>query len=78
MNPGYAKRVEGFGLDFKAPRARTDPAMVSLAGFGEMLPNYDNYCEIDPGGLKDRYGIHSCDSMPGGAKTAEDGGGDVR
>ncbi len=22
-----------------------------------MLPEYDNYCEIDPGGLKDRYGI---------------------
>jgi choline dehydrogenase-like flavoprotein len=57
MNPGYAKRVQGFGLDFKARVRERNPAMVSLAGFGEMLPNYDNYCEIDPGGLKDRYGI---------------------
>ena len=34
-----------------------NPARVSLAGFGECLPDFDNYCEIDQGGLKDRYGI---------------------
>ena len=32
-------------------------AHVSMTGFGECLPRFDNYCEIDPGGLKDRYGI---------------------
>lgn len=31
--------------------------MISLAGFGESLSNFNNYCEIDPAGLKDRYGI---------------------
>lgn len=57
MFPGYASRVEGFGADFKKQVRQWNPAQVSLAGFGEMLPNFDNYCEIDPTGLKDRYGI---------------------
>src|SRR5262249_23450084 len=34
-----------------------NPALVSMAGFGEGLPDFHNYCEIDPDGLKDRYGI---------------------
>lgn len=55
--PGYAKRVEGFGSDFKKGVRDLNPSRVSLAGFGECLPYFDNYCEIDPGGLKDRYGI---------------------
>ena len=36
--------------------------MVTMGGFGEPLPDFNSYCEIDPGGpgvagIKDRYGI---------------------
>jgi choline dehydrogenase-like flavoprotein len=55
--PGFAKRVEGFGASFKKEVRDLNPTRVSMAGFGECLPYFDNYCEIDPGGLKDRYGI---------------------
>lgn len=57
MFPGYASRIEGFGSDFKRQVRDRNPARISMAGFGEMLPDFDNYCEIDPSGLKDRYGI---------------------
>jgi choline dehydrogenase-like flavoprotein len=57
MFPGYARRVEGFGSDFKKDVRDLNPARISVAGFGECLPDFNNYCEIDPGGLKDRYGI---------------------
>lgn len=55
--PGYAKGMPGLGQNFKQEIRDLNPARVSLAGFGECLPYFDNYCEIDPGGLKDRYGI---------------------
>ena len=55
--PGYARATPGFGSDFKKSIRDRNPAMVSLTGFGECLPDFNNYCEIDPGGLKDRYGI---------------------
>lgn len=60
--PGYAKRFDGFGAEFKKNVRDVAPARVSMAGFGECLPYFDNYCEIDPGGpglagMKDRYGI---------------------
>ena len=49
--------MPGLGQNFKQEIRDLNPARVSLAGFGECLPYFDNYCEIDPGGLKDRYGI---------------------
>jgi choline dehydrogenase-like flavoprotein len=55
--PGFSRSIGGFGSDFKKRVREQYPAMVSLAGFGECLPDFDNYCEIDPAGLKDRYGI---------------------
>lgn len=55
--PGYAKATTGFGSDFKKRVRELNPARISVAGFGECLPYFDNYCEIDPSGLKDRYGI---------------------
>lgn len=55
--PGHAKGLTGFGPDFKREVRDQNPARIFLAGFGECLPSFDNYCEIDPGGLKDRYGI---------------------
>ena len=57
MFPGYARGVRGFGSGFKRTVRERNPARISLAGFGEMLPDFSNYCEIDPNGLKDRYGI---------------------
>lgn len=55
--PGYAKSLPGFGASLKQEVRDQNPARVFLAGFGECLPDFDNYCEIDPNGLKDRYGI---------------------
>jgi choline dehydrogenase-like flavoprotein len=45
----------GYGKDFK--RALLEPhAFVSVTGFGEVLPRWDNFLEIDPQ-VVDRYGI---------------------
>jgi choline dehydrogenase-like flavoprotein len=57
LNQSIPRATAGFGAAFKR-RVRDDfPAMVSLRGSGEALPDFDNYCEIDPDGLKDRHGI---------------------
>jgi choline dehydrogenase-like flavoprotein len=55
--PGFARSTPGFGSQFKRRVKENYPAMVSMAGFGESLPSFDSYCEIDPAGLKDRHGI---------------------
>jgi len=55
--PGFARRAPGFGAEFKRQVREQNPAIISLSGFGESLPDFNNYCEIDPDGLKDRYGI---------------------
>lgn len=55
--PGYARAIAGFGSGFKQNVREQNPAMISLAGFGESMSDYNNYCEIDPDGLQDRYGI---------------------
>lgn len=55
--PGYSRGIAGFGAGFKREVRERYPARIGLAGFGEMLPDFNNYCEIDPDGLKDRYGI---------------------
>ncbi|MGE0103451.1 MAG: GMC oxidoreductase [Blastocatellales bacterium] len=57
MFPGYARSIDGFGSDFKKSVRRRNPATIGLAGFGECIADFNNYCEIDPDGLKDRYGI---------------------
>ena len=33
------------------------PTSIQLHGRGEMIPNTDSFCEIDPGGTVDRWGI---------------------
>jgi choline dehydrogenase-like flavoprotein len=55
--PGISRRVDGFGPAFKQGVRELYPATASIAGFGECLPRFENLCEIDPDGLKDRYGI---------------------
>ncbi len=47
--PGFG---EAFKKTFKNP-----VTTVSVAGFGECLPRYENYAEIDPAGQVDIYGI---------------------
>ncbi|MBS1851115.1 MAG: GMC family oxidoreductase [Acidobacteria bacterium] len=45
----------GFGESYK--RAVLEPQVrLSMTGFGEVLPRWDNFIEIDPQ-VKDRYGI---------------------
>ena len=45
--PGHASRVRGFGAGFKKAVRDDAPMPVQLSGFGEMLPCYENYVEID-------------------------------
>ena len=53
-----APRRRGFGSDFKREvRDRNHCADRSCRALEKCLQTFKNYCEIDPGGLKDRYGI---------------------
>jgi choline dehydrogenase-like flavoprotein len=46
----------GFGEAYK--RAVTNPVTsIALVGFGEMLPRFDNFVELDPAGTVDAWGI---------------------
>ena len=46
-----------YGAKFKQDVRRYYGSFVWFDGRGEMIPNENSYCEIDPGGLKDRFGI---------------------
>lgn len=46
-----------YGLRFKQAARRHYGSTMGFAGRGEMIPNKDCYCEIDPDGATDRYGI---------------------
>jgi choline dehydrogenase-like flavoprotein len=52
---GHAMRVPGFGAAFKNG-VRERPWRISLSGFGECLPRFENYCELDPQKV-DAWGI---------------------
>ena len=39
--------VEGFGESFKNEVKNNRPWTISIGGFGEHLPQYDNFCELD-------------------------------
>jgi hypothetical protein len=55
--PGHGASLPGFGAAYKKRIKELYPANVSIGGYGEGLAFASNYVEIDPGGLKDRYGI---------------------
>jgi choline dehydrogenase-like flavoprotein len=57
MGPGPGAHLPGFGSAYKTRIKELYPAGVSIDGYGEGLPFDWNYVEIDPEGLKDRYGI---------------------
>ncbi|HLJ18486.1 MAG TPA: GMC family oxidoreductase [Bryobacteraceae bacterium] len=54
--PGHALQTPGFGKQFKKTVRDYAGAFIHMGGFGEVLPRYDNYVEIDPN-IKDRWGV---------------------
>ncbi len=48
--------MPGFGADFKASLRRPGVWKLFFTGFGEILPRYDNYVELDPE-VTDAWGI---------------------
>ncbi|CAN5821814.1 GMC family oxidoreductase [soil metagenome] len=54
--PGMAHQVPGYGKAFKSSVRKYYPAMISLGGFGEVLPRKDNRVMLDPV-VKDAWGI---------------------
>jgi choline dehydrogenase-like flavoprotein len=53
---GLSNFAGGYGAKLKADMRRYYGSFVNLTGRGEMIPNDDSWCEIDPQ-AKDRYGI---------------------
>ncbi|MBM3788200.1 MAG: GMC family oxidoreductase, partial [Acidobacteria bacterium] len=52
----WAKRIDGFGLDFKKAVKQRFPALVAMHPYGEVLPYRHNLVTVE-GTPKDRYGI---------------------
>jgi choline dehydrogenase-like flavoprotein len=49
-------KASGFGEEYK--RGLLDPKVtLGIGGFGECLARWENYCEIDPNGVVDTFGI---------------------
>ena len=57
MFPGMARNISGFGSPFKKEVRKYYTAPVGLTVRAEMLPRFENYVEIDPGGVVDAWGI---------------------
>jgi len=57
MGPGPGAALTGFGSTFKKKIKELYPAAVNMSGYGEGLAFSSNYLEIDPGGLRDRFGL---------------------
>ncbi|MFN0087073.1 MAG: GMC family oxidoreductase [Blastocatellia bacterium] len=55
--PGVARRLEGFGSEFKKQVRRWYVAPVGLTTRAHMLSRFENFVEIDPGGVVDAWGI---------------------
>jgi choline dehydrogenase-like flavoprotein len=53
---GIVNRAEGYGVRMKQAIRDEYGISIGLSGRGEMIPNEDSYCEIDPD-VKDRWGI---------------------
>jgi choline dehydrogenase-like flavoprotein len=56
MFPEHALDTPGFGPAFKKTVRDRAGAYISMGGFGEVLPRYENYIDLDPT-MKDRWGI---------------------
>ena len=53
---GICRQYEGYGLELKQRCKEKYGAFISLSGRGEMIPNENSYCEIDPN-VVDEWGI---------------------
>lgn len=53
---GQKREAGGYGSSLKEDYRRFYGANVGMAGRGEAVPRFDNYCEIDPN-VVDKYGI---------------------
>ena len=53
---GVVNRTEGYGLGMKQAIRNEYGTSIGLSGRGEMIPNEQSYCEIDPQ-MVDRWGI---------------------
>jgi choline dehydrogenase-like flavoprotein len=53
---GVVNRTEGYGVKMKQAIRNEYGISVGLSGRGEMIPNEQSFCEIDPE-TKDRWGI---------------------
>ncbi len=49
-------RIEGYGISLKESCKRSYGTTIGLEGLGEMIPNENTYCEIDPDAV-DEWGI---------------------
>jgi choline dehydrogenase-like flavoprotein len=56
MFPAHAMETPGFGAQFKKTVRDHAGAFISMGGFGEVLPRYESYVDLDPE-TKDRWGI---------------------
>lgn len=56
MSPGEAADAPGFGPAWKKHVRDYAGAYISMGGFGEVLPRYENSVSIDPD-VKDRWGV---------------------
>ncbi len=56
MGPGEAAAAPGFGQAWKKHVRDYAGAYISMGGFGEVLPRYENSVSIDPD-VKDRWGV---------------------
>jgi choline dehydrogenase-like flavoprotein len=56
MFPGMAGATPGFGASFKKAVRDNAGAYVHMGGFGEVLPRYENWMDVDPQ-VKDRWGV---------------------
>jgi choline dehydrogenase-like flavoprotein len=54
---GPGAGLPGFGSAYKKRIKELYPASVSMDSYGEGLAFYENYVEIDPDDLRDRFGI---------------------
>jgi choline dehydrogenase-like flavoprotein len=53
---GVCQQYQGYGLDLKRRCKETYGAYLGLSGRGEMIPNKNSYCDIDPN-VVDEWGI---------------------
>ena len=54
--PDHAYSTPGFGKSFKKEVRDHAGAFISMGGFGEVLPRYENFVELDPH-VKDAWGV---------------------